>query len=226
MSQVWHDLLFAHWPISPELMRKIVPPQLPLDLYDGKCWVGVVPFWMSGVRPRAIPPLLGLSKFPELNVRTYVTLENKPGVYFFSLDARSHLTVWGAKTFFNLPYYFAQMSVTRDQEWFYYHSKRTDQPAELRGRYRETGPIFHAQAGTLEHFLAERYCLYTVSRNVVYRCEIHHAPWPLQTAEAEFAKNTMAQAAGVDLPSVQPLLHFARRQDVIVWPLQTLSHYA
>src|SRR4029434_453282 len=109
MAQTWHDLLFAHWPIPPEIMRALVPPQLTLDLFDGQCWLGIVPFWMSGVRGRGLPAIPGLSRFPELNVRTYVTLGKKPGVYFFSLDAANIPAVCAARTFYHLPYFYASM---------------------------------------------------------------------------------------------------------------------
>src|ERR1700758_2464987 len=116
MMQTWHDLLFAHWPIRQEQLRPLVPPQLPLDTFDGQCWVGVVPFWMSGVRARGVPPLPGLARFPELNVRTYVAYKDKPGVYFFSLDAANFPAVWAARTFFHLPYFYARMSAIHDKE--------------------------------------------------------------------------------------------------------------
>jgi len=103
MLEIWHDLLFAHWPIAPQVMRQRVPPEMPLDTFDGPCWIGIVPFYMSPVRPRWVPPLAGLLRFPELNVRTYVTLDNKPGVYFFSLDTVYQSVVWAARTFYHLP---------------------------------------------------------------------------------------------------------------------------
>jgi uncharacterized protein YqjF (DUF2071 family) len=223
MAQAWHDLLFAHWPISPELMRPLVPLGLPLDIYDSQCWVGVVPFWMSGVRPRGLPSLPALSTFPELNERTYLTIDNKPGVFFFSLDAASRLAVWGARRFYHLPYYQARMSTRWLGDWFNYDSRREDETAELQCRYRPDGPEFQAAPNTLEHFLTERYCLYTVSHGKVFRCDIHHAPWPLRTADAEFTKNSVASASGIKIPNSSPHLLFSSRQEVIIWPLQEVE---
>lgn len=221
MAQVWHDLLFAHWPVAPEFMRSLVPAELSLDVFEGHCWVGVVPFWMSGVRPRGLPAVPGLSTFPELNVRTYVTVEGKPGVYFFSLDAASRLAVWGAKQFFHLPYFFARMSTSRAEDhWITYESQRARQAADLKCRYRPTDGVFNAKPTTLEHFLTERYCLYTIARGDVLRCEVHHAPWDLQNAEAEVKINSVAGAGGITLPQVAPHLLFSRRQEVIIWPLR------
>jgi uncharacterized protein len=219
MQQTWHDLLFAHWAVSPDALRSLVPPQLPLDTYNAQCWVGIVPFWMSGVRPRGIPAIPGLSRFPELNVRTYVTLGGKPGVYFFSLDAASHLAVWGARIFFHLPYFYADMEVELTGDEVAYRSARRRSNAELRARYSPQSPIRLRAPGTLEHWLTERYCLYTMHRDNIYRCEIHHAPWQLQDGSAHISVNTTAAAAGIQLPDAPPLLHFSKRQEVLVWPL-------
>jgi uncharacterized protein YqjF (DUF2071 family) len=220
MMQTWHDLLFAHWPIRQEQLRRLVPPQLPLDTFDGQCWVGVVPFWMSGVRARGVPPLPGLARFPELNVRTYVTYKGKPGVYFFSLDAANYFAVWAARTFFHLPYFHARMSVIHDKEKIQYSCRRRAGNAEFCGSYRAIAPPQFREQGSLADFLTARFCLYTVHDKRVYRCEIHHLPWPLEDAEAEFERNTMAAAAGVTLPDSPPLLHFSQALDVLIWPLR------
>ncbi|HET7208113.1 MAG TPA: DUF2071 domain-containing protein [Terriglobales bacterium] len=223
MVQFWHDLLFAHWPIAAEIMREHVPPELPLDTFDGQCWIGIVPFHMSNVRPRYVPPIPGLSRFPELNVRTYVALNGKPGVYFFSLDAASLPAVWAARAFYHLPYFYAEMNVAVQGHEVTYDSRRRQSAARLQTRYRPTAPVQFRQRETLEHWLTERYCLYTVHDHRVFRGEIHHRPWPLQDAEAEFTSNSMAGAAGIDLPQATPLLHFSRLQRVLIWPLAQVT---
>lgn len=229
MAQTWNDLLFAHWPIAPETLRPLVPPVLPLDTFDGQCWVAVTPFHMTGVRPRVVPPLPGISRFPELNVRTYLTFGGKPGVFFFSLDAASRLAVWAARAAYKLPYFFADMHVSEQEGWITYRSARQnassgERQAILRARYRPNKPVQLRAAGTLEHWLTERYCLYAVEGERVYRAEIHHEQWPLQDAEAEVAENTMAKAAKVDLPDTPPLLHFAKKLEVLIWPLKRLDN--
>jgi uncharacterized protein len=221
MAQTWHDLLFAHWPLPPDVLRPLVPSQLPLDAYEGQCWLAVTPFHMSGVRPRGLPAIPGFSALPELNVRTYVKLENKPGVYFFSLDAGILSAVFAARSFYRLPYYYARMRVDAGPEEVRYHSlRRVPANAEFRGRYRPSAPVQLRVPGSLEHWLTERYCLYTTTRRGVFRAEIHHLPWPLQDAEAEIEVNTMAAAAGITLPARLPLLHFSRRLEVLVWPVR------
>jgi uncharacterized protein YqjF (DUF2071 family) len=220
MAQSWHDLLFAHWPIAPEALRPLVPKSLALDTFDGQCWVGVVPFRMSGVRARGLPAIAGTSRFPEINVRTYVVSGGKPGVYFFSLDAASWLAVRAARMAYHLPYFYARMRSDDTGEEILYHSQRRNGEAEFQGRYRPVNPVCHRSIDTLEHWLTERYCLYATVNNRLYRGEIHHPPWPLQDASAEISVNTMARAAGIALPDTKPLLHFARRLDVLIWPLR------
>ena len=220
MVQVWHDLLFAHWRMGPAVIRKLVPETLELDLHDGAAWVAVAPFWMSGIRSRFAPALPGLSTFPEMNVRTYVTLDGKPGVFFFSLDAANLSAVTAARIGYKLPYFHARMKSELNGELVRYGSSRVQgpRPAEFLGRYRPTSAVFKAEPGSLEHFLAERYCLYAVKDGRVWRGEIHHLPWPLQRAEAEIERNTVAQADGVSLPSARPdHLMFAKRIKVLIW---------
>jgi len=225
MTQTWHDLLFAHWPVDVATLAPHVPTALTLDTFDGRAWVGVVPFRMTNVTPRGMPALPWLSAFPELNVRTYVRMGDKPGVYFFSLDATNPIAVRAARRFFHLPYYVASMSLEDRDGAIHYRSRRTSgPPAELVASYRPIAPPAAPRPGSLEHFLTERYCLYTLDgRGRPARCEIQHPPWPLQPAEAEFAVNTMAAASNLRLADGRPLLHFSRRQDVVVWPLTTVG---
>lgn len=225
MAQSWHDLLFAHWPIETAKLRLQVPAGLEIDKFNGQAWIAVAPFRMTGVRLRGTPALPWLSAFPELNVRTYVTGNEKPGVWFFSLDAGNSLAVTIARAWFRLPYFTARMQCSERGGWIAYDSRRTHASAaeaSLRGRYRAIGPVTPAPPGTLEYFLTERYCLYTSGRQGrLIRAEIHHPPWPLQRAEAEIAHNTMTEPLGIALTAA-PLLHFSKRQDVLVWPPQRL----
>jgi uncharacterized protein YqjF (DUF2071 family) len=223
MTQTWHDLLFAHWPVDAAILRPLIPSGIPLDLFAGQAWVGIVPFHMSGIRGRGIPAIPGLSRFPELNVRTYVTLHDKPGVFFFSLDAANRAAVWAARRFYHLPYFNARMSVKTDQENTLYASRREGGEAEFRASYGPIEPVQISTRGSLEHWLTERYCLYATHRGKVFRGEVHHQPWPLQRAKADITRNTMASAAGVALSTVTPLLHFARRLEVLIWPLHPVD---
>jgi len=220
MAQTWHDLLFAHWPAAPDRVRHLVPRELPLDTFHDAAWVAIAPFHMSGIRALGMPPIPGFSRFPELNVRTYVKLDGKPGVYFFSLDVTNRAAVWAARTFYHLPYYLANMQVKVSGDKVDYFSQRLSSAAELRIKYWPTSPVRRRERGSIEHWLTERYCLYTIAHNKVFRAEIHHVQWPLQDAAAQIENHSMAFAAGISLPASKPLLHFSKRLDVLVWPLR------
>lgn len=224
MTQTWNDLLFAHWPVDAAVLRPRVPASFELDLFNGAAWIGIVPFHMTNVAPRFVPALPWVSAFPELNVRTYVTQGGKPGVFFFSLDAGNPLAVGTARALLNLPYFSAAMTVdlpddARQDGAIVYTSRRPSTPvAAFTARYRGRGDRTPPVRGTLEYFLTERYCLYAVDHTRRgYRLEIHHPPWDLETADAEITVNTMAGAAGIQLPPIAPLLHFSKRQDAVCW---------
>jgi uncharacterized protein len=221
MAQRWHELLFAHWPVPAGALRPLVPASLDLDTREGQAWLGVIPFRMSGVRLRGTPALPRLSAFPELNVRTYVVRNGKPGVWFFSLDAGNAAAVAVARAWFHLPYFRARMRSREDGGWIEYRSVRTHSGApvaELAVRYRPRGEERAPEPGSLEHWLTERYCLYAVgSRGRIFCGEIHHPRWRLREADAEFERNTMAAALGVVLPEMPPILRFAERQEVVIW---------
>jgi uncharacterized protein YqjF (DUF2071 family) len=217
----WHDLVFMHWPVDEGALRPLIPPALSLGTFNGSAWLSVTPFRMSGVRPRFLPSVPLLSNFAELNVRTYVTFEGKPGIWFFSLDAGNPLAVLLARATFHLPYYDAEMSCSVVDREVRYRSVRTHRgakEAQFVGRYRPVGEPFNSRPGTLEHFLTERYCLYSADKKGgVYRGDIHHHPWPLQRAKIEIGSLVMTEQIGVVLPETEPLLHFSERLDVLAW---------
>ena len=218
----WHDLLFAHWPIRPEIIRPLIPSAVELDTFDGWCWIGIVPFRMSGVRPRHTPISM---TFPELNVRTYVKTPDRPGVWFFSLEATNWFAVRTAR-WLGMPYYDASMEVNSQRDCIYYTSTRTHKgaaPADFSASYRSAGPVYHAAQGTLEHWLTERYCLYSALKpdRVVYG-EIHHPPWQLQSATVTIERNTMTDALVVPLSADPKFCHFSRHQEVVAWPIMPL----
>jgi len=218
--QSWCDLLFAHWAVPAKALRPFIPDRLALQEFDGTAWIGIVPFRMEGVMRRPLPDVPGISAFPELNVRTYVELDGRPGVWFFSLDATNPFAVWAARRFFHLPYFRAHMTVTRERGGFLYKSRRAirDPGMGFEATFRPSSPVYEASPGTLEHWLTERYCLYAHSpRHGLSRTEVHHPPWPLQHAEAEILDNEMLSPFGMTLAPQPDLLHFSRRLDVVVW---------
>lgn len=223
MTQVWQNLLFMHWRVEAETLRRLVPAPLELDLFEGGAYLGVVPFWIpdESLRGRIKVPLAG--SFIELNVRTYVTWRGQSGVYFISLDASNHVAVLAARFLYTLPYFHAKMSFDRDDDnWIHYRSTRRHGGAplaEFKGRYRPSGPALPLVPGSLEHWLTERYALFTVDDGHVFRGDIHHPPWRLHPAEAVVELNTMASCWDVTLPDTAPHLHYSEHQATVIWPL-------
>ena len=220
MRMRWHDLLFAHWSFPKEDIAALLPQGLEVDAFDGKAWVAVVPFRMTDVAPRFVPAVPWLSAFPELNIRTYVSIDGKPGVWFFSLDATNPIAVRVARLAFHLPYMDAKMSIEQDADWYNYRSHRThrgEPSANLVARYRPVGEVFYAQPGSLEYWLTARYCLYAQNRSGrLLRGEIDHSPWPLQAAEFEPDSNTMLASIGLESHD-EPHLLFAKDIKVKGW---------
>ncbi len=229
MRQQWLDLLFLHWSVPAETIQALLPPGLTVDTFAGRAYVGLVPFRMRGVRPAFLPAVPALSNFAEVNVRTYVHCAGRnPGVWFFSLDAANPFAVKIARAAFKLPYYFAEMNVTEDMEntekggEICYESRRlwpAPTPAVCNIRYTPTGEICLAAPGTLEHFLAERYLLYSHAGGALYRGRVHHRPYPLQSATVSRLEENLIGAAGIVRPDTPPLVHFARAVTVKIYGL-------
>lgn len=217
----WRELLFAHWPVALAELRALVPPAFELDTFEGRGWLGVVPFRMADTRFRGLPSLGFGEDFLELNLRTYVRVGGRPGVWFFSLDAQSALAVAGARALFHLPYFTARMRATVRGAALEYESERSQSgapAARVRVSYAPSGPLFRAKSGTLEHFLTERYCLYALDSGGRVLCgEIDHEPWPLQLARADFGEQTLSTAAGFGPLRGAPLTHYARELAVRAW---------
>ena len=226
MHQNWGKLLFIHWPIDEKLLRPLIPAQLTIDSYDGSGWIGVIPFTMWGIRASFLPPIPGTGAFHELNVRTYVTLNGVPGVWFFSLDAANKLAVWAARKFYNLPYFNARMSLDQIGESIHYSSTRQDTrgaTAELKATWAIGECLPRSSPGSIEFFLTERYCLYSERHNKLYRAQIHHQPWPLQAAKLNSFSSTMIESLGLPTPPGEPLLHYAEELSVDIWPLRKVE---
>ncbi|HEY8172722.1 MAG TPA: DUF2071 domain-containing protein [Dehalococcoidia bacterium] len=230
MHQNWHHLLFLHWEIPPQELQALIPPRLTIDTFEGKAYIGLVPFTMTGVRPILTPSLPWISSFHEVNVRTYVHLEGRdPGVWFFSLDASNRIAVAAARAAYHLAYYFAEIDFRASEgalPVIDYRSLRDDargtMPANAHIRYRASeGPTKPAAPGTLEHFLIERYILYAQDDDRrLFRARVHHQPYPVQRAEVLALDETLVWAAGVRRAENVDLRHYAREVNVKVYPLE------
>ncbi|RSK36331.1 DUF2071 domain-containing protein [Hymenobacter metallilatus] len=231
MRQRWSNLLFAHWPLPPEVLHPYLPPRLELDLYEGQAWLGVVPFTMSHIRPLGLPAVPGLSALHELNVRTYARLDGVPGVWFLSLDATQPLGVWAARTLFHLPYLHARMQLTGSGGTLRATAERTHRgapAATFAAAWTPGAALPLAQPGSLAHFLTERYQLYTAGPSVrpgqhssiIWRGRLWHAPWQLRTATLQHWSSTLIESHGLPTPVGPPLLYAADALDVWVEELR------
>jgi len=231
MTQRWNDLLFAHWPVPGQTLAKLLPEWLEPDIYQGSAWLGVVPFWLDRIKFRGVPPLPGIRNFPDLNLRNYVRdkYTSTPGVYCFSFDASNIFAIAVARSLFHLPYYWADMRFDqRSEREFAFSSSRhfAKGKVNFNARYRGLGPTRKTaehSAGTFEYFFSERSYLFSANRaGQPVRAHLHHVPWPLEDAEAEIDRNDLAAAIGIELPQIEPVLHYSRRLAVYVWPAELL----
>ena len=208
----WRHVLFASWPVDPDLVAAHLPEALEVDTAEGQAWLSVVPFTNVDVRPKALPSGTGLP-LPELNLRTYVTYEGTPAVYFFSLDADGLLGVLGARAFHYLPYYYADIDLEVEGDRVHFRSRRRHpgaRPVDFEGTYGPTGDRYTAEAGTLTHFLTERYRYYTEAPDGgLHYANISHEPWPLYDAVADLDSDDLFRANGFETPDTEPLFHYS-----------------
>jgi uncharacterized protein len=209
LAQEWSDLLFAHWPVEPNRLARALPAGVEPDLFGGQAWIAIVAFRMLGSRPAAGPPRPTLPPIPELNVRTYVRVGGVPGVWFISLDASSPFFAAAGRALYGLPYRVARMTTVRQGDRRHYLSSR--RTAAFAASYEPCGPVRRAENGSLEHFLVERYRLFSQRRGRLITAVVAHEPWPLQPAAARIEVNEMAPP-GLRFRG-EPLLHFVESVD-------------
>jgi uncharacterized protein len=233
LHQNWYHLLFLHWEVPAEVLQRMIPPELTIDTFEGKAYVGLVPFTVTGVRPVMTPPLPWISTFHEVNVRTYVHLAGRdPGVWFFSLDASSSIAVAAARAAYKLPYFHSHIEFMASGDplpTIDFDAHRDDEkgnkPANGRIRYSPMdGIVSAASPGTIEHFLLERYILYaTDGDHQLYRARVHHQSYPMQRADLLECDETLVWAAGIRRPHDSPIKHYAREVNVKVYPLERVA---
>ena len=223
MKQTWNDTLFAHYPVQREVLEKIVPSALTLDSFHGSCWVSIVPYLTSSMHLRGLPPIPGMAAFPGFNIRTYVTVDGKPGVYFFSLTAANFLAAYTAKTFFRLPYTYMEMKYKKVNDLIVFESEKKS-GVQLLCNYKSVSAPSPTEKGSLEEWLVQRYCLYTVSKKgEPMRADILHEPWMLEKVEAKIHQNTLLSSLNIVPEIEEPILHYAKKAVVRIWPISMVA---
>jgi uncharacterized protein len=224
IAQNWMDLAFIHYAVEAEVLRRMLPRGVELELFGGNAWVGVVPFEMVGVTHRWVYGVASMPRFPEVNVRTYVTDGKRPGVWFLSLDADSAAAVMVGRRRYGLPYHSARMAMTRKEGWIGFASHRRSGPGELEARYRPVGPVFYPKPGTFEHWAMERYCLYNLDpAGGLVRVQIHHKAWPVQEGRLEMSRCTLLEAVGLGTPSEGPVCHFSSGVEAVTYGIERVG---
>jgi uncharacterized protein len=246
MRQTWSKVLFAHWSFPPRLIQPLLPPGLELDTFEHQAYISVLPFRISGVRIRMSPPIPGATEMLQINIRTYVKRDDKPGIYFFALDTDHLPTVWLTQLTLGLPYHHARISLKNRFKGYIstvecisqrldtaasnlypkgkqtvHKGKQSREDGALHVSYYPSSDARQAKVDSLEHWLTERYCMYTVHAGKLLRLDIHHHPWSLQTANAEFHRQSlltpMQNKLGFDLPVTPSLVEYAERIEALMW---------
>ncbi|MGM7723666.1 YqjF family protein [Metabacillus sp. Hm71] len=227
MRQTWRNLLFLHWPIPLEKLRPYIPSALQVDTFNGSAWLGIILFVIEGIYPLGLSSVSLTPSFPEINVRTYVTCNGKPGIYFMSIDVENWASLKIAKNWYHLPYHSAEISFRKEGQTFHCHSIRKGNesaPISFMGKYVPVSEVYCPKEGTLDHWLTERYCMYSSKKGVNIFCgDIHHRPWPLQKAEVEVVKNTLFTPYQFDLSEVTPIAHFSTGVDSLIWNIKKVQ---
>ena len=231
MHQTWQHLLFMHWAVDSSVLSSLIPKGMTLDLFDGCAWLTLVPFWMADIRLRNVPSVFGWGtrKFPEVNLRTYVRVNNRPGLFFLSIDAGSRIDALVASKLFHLPYTYSRMTFEEDEQLCRLTSNRSREQnglsAMFDASYQPVGKPFIPHPDSLDYFLVERYALFSQDlQGTIYRGDVKHDQWILQEAEAVVRKNTILTATGLDLPHLdRPKLHYSVGQSAKAWPVVPVS---
>lgn len=224
MTQKWDHLLFIHWPIPQEVMEAQIPAGLELDTFDGEAWLTIIPFKISDMRLRKMPPFPFLRSFLEVNVRTYVRRNGISGIYFFSMDADKLLAILGARVA-TLPYFHAKMKINKGAKGYYHYSsiRRGSSDAIFKGSYRPISEAYYPEKGSLAYWLLERYYLYSYQGGALFRGGIHHRQWRIHDAEATILKQNMIPFLLENSMNEEPLLHYASSRRVLFWLIKKVE---
>ncbi|MCM3739329.1 DUF2071 domain-containing protein [Oceanobacillus luteolus] len=222
MTQKWNDLLFIHLPVPSNIISELLPKGLELDTFDGKAWITIIPFRVTSMRIRNLPPLPFINSYLELNVRTYVKRRGKTGVYFFSLDANNLLAVIGARIL-SLPYYFAQMRMKKKRKIEFKSRRKGKTSACLDVSYRTSDEAFYTDESSLDYWLLERYHLWSYRNDSLYQGDIHHKQWKVSNVEVYISQQQILSYFPDDTIIGNPLFHYASTKRVLFWPIKKVE---
>ncbi|MBO9562990.1 MAG: DUF2071 domain-containing protein [Niastella sp.] len=218
--QEWNRVLFLHWKVPARELQALLPNHLELDLYEGNAWISLVPFTMEKIRPNGLPAFTPISNFHEINVRTYVTAEGKPGVYFLNIEAHKYLSAYISRLLSGLPYEKSRMTRGIIKSRQAYSSENQRKAFQLHTIF-ETGNLV-AHKTVLDIWLTERYCLYLGRNKKLYRYQIHHHPWTLQEVKIKDLI-TSYTIGNISLDTPPDLAHYSEGVQVIAWKREKVT---
>src|SRR5205807_9075030 len=97
-------MTFLHWAYDPEAVRPLLPEGVEIDTFDGRAWVSLVAFLVTGFRVPGLPAVPGLSRFSQANVRTYARgPEGRDGIVFLDLEGANLAAVLAARLVYRVP---------------------------------------------------------------------------------------------------------------------------
>lgn len=209
-AQRWLDVLFLHWRVPAWDLRPLVPAALELDLMAGEAWVSLV-FFRLKVRPRWLPFVPGLSSLVELNLRTYVLLDDRPGIHFLRIHADNCAAMWLARRLTPLPYRSARMQYNHVADTGYWCDcqDRAEPARGLALHFQPVGSLRTADAPA-DRWLLERYRLYTPRIDgALLQADVEHPPWKVRRVEARIHRNSMVRQAGLEVAARPDAAHFS-----------------
>lgn len=223
MEQKWEDLLFIHLPVAEDAIKRLIPNRLEVDLYKGMAWISLVIFRIRSLRFRHLPSIPFFRSFLELNIRTYVKRGEFSGVYFFSLDANHLPAVIGAQIL-ALPYYLAEITISKKDGKIHFTCKRKGKDNNnFSCSYHPVEKTYKPLEGSLEHWLMERYYLWSNRKNDLYMGNIHHTPWGLQQADVKFQTENFLPTPIEKSIVGNPVFHYVPYKHMLAYRIKKIE---
>jgi len=212
--QEWNNSLFLHWKVPTSELTNLVPKGISVDTFNGESWISLVAFTMERIRPRNLPSVSMISDFHEINIRTYVSNNNKSGVYFLSIEAEKQISCFVARLLSGLPYTKTSIHVDTNGNSHKYSSSNVTKGFHLDTNFTIGERI--TDKSELDNWLTERYALYLDVGKKVFRYETHHKPWNLNMVTISGLK-TNYKIRNISLDRKPDLIHFSNGVKVVAW---------
>lgn len=227
-QQEWHDVLFMHWPVPYEILRPYIPQPFSLETYDEQAWITIILFQAKNSRFRAMPNIMSYPPFLQMNTRTYIQFDGKPGIYFLSVDVNHLLVQVASKRLLQLPYELANMDIKRDRDHISFKSNRINSGyllSHITANYRPLSQQVHHPQGTLSHWLTERYCFWLIKGTKIIKGPLSHEPWELDKVTVTLGKKDIIPFITMNDIQEKPIAHYAKFIHAHLHPFEQIGIY-